>query len=143
MKYGKPPASQSDPRRTHHFEVFWPTRLPPEVAREKHVSDVVARSVVELEHVKWARLKVLEVGFDLQSLQNALLDQVNVPNLVSETEGEKCRRYRALSFIIQEAAPCWANRNSRFDEKARVECLESQIGFKNPWRGRKGSFLHE
>lgn len=83
-------ASQSERRRTHHFEVFGSTRFPPEVAREKHVSDVVARSVVELEHVKRARFKVLEVSFDLQCLQDALLDQVNIPNLVSETEGEKC-----------------------------------------------------
>lgn len=86
----KTTASQSERSNTHHFEVFGPTQLAPEVARQKHVSDVMARSVIELQHVKRTRLKALEVSFDLQSLQDALFDQVNIPNLISETEGEKC-----------------------------------------------------
>lgn len=94
----KTTASQSKRKcTTHHFEIFRPTQFPPEVAREKHVPDVMARSIIELEHVKRARLKVLEVSFDLQSLQNALLDQVNIPNLISETE-EKNAEIMLQSF---------------------------------------------
>lgn len=68
MTYSKAQRARASRDVTHHFEVFRSTRLPPEVAREKHVSDVVARSIIELEHVKRPRLKVLEVSFDLQSL---------------------------------------------------------------------------
>lgn len=101
----KTTASQSQRRHTHHFEVFRATWLPPEVAWQKHVSDVVARSVIELQHVKRTRLKALEVSFDLQSLQDALFDQMDVPNLVSETEGEKCCTY--FLFVIEEVDSCW------------------------------------
>lgn len=67
---------------TYHFEVFGAALHPPVVAGEQHVLDVVARPVIEFAHVEGAGLVAVEVSPLLQGQQDALLDQVRVPDLI-------------------------------------------------------------
>lgn len=71
---------------THHFKVFCSALGAVEVAGQQHVLDVVAGAVVELPHVKRSRLEIVEVRFHFEALQNALLHQVDVPDLVPGAE---------------------------------------------------------
>lgn len=89
-------------RNTHHFEVFSTALHPPVEAGQQHVLDVVARAVVELAHVEWAGLVVVEVGPLLQELQDIFLHQVWVPDLVPEQKGlalTSCGNDEALLHI--------------------------------------------
>lgn len=70
-----------------------------EVAGEQHVVDVVTRAVVKFPHVERSRFEVVEVGFDLQTLQDALLHQVNVPDLVP-AQTERRRRGEELTQLF-------------------------------------------
>lgn len=67
---------------TYHFEVLCSALGAVEVAGEQHVFDIVAGAVVEFPHVEGSRLKVAEVSFDLEALQNALLHEVRVSDLI-------------------------------------------------------------
>lgn len=67
---------------THHFKVLGSALGALEVAGQQHFVDVVAGAIVELPHVERPRLEVVEIGFDLQALQDALLHEVHVPDLV-------------------------------------------------------------
>lgn len=71
---------------THHFKVLCSALGAVEVAGQQHVLDVVAGAVVELPHVKGSRLEIVEVRFHFEALQNALLHQVDVPDLVPGAE---------------------------------------------------------
>lgn len=53
---------------TYHFEVIRSALCAVEVAGQQHVVDVVSGAVVEFPHVERSRLKIVEVGFDLQAL---------------------------------------------------------------------------
>lgn len=77
----------SEVKNTHHFEVLWSALCAVEVAGQQHVVNVVTGTVVEFQHVKRSRLEILEVSFQLQAFQNALLHEMYVPNLIPrETE---------------------------------------------------------
>lgn len=52
------------------------------MAGQQHFIDVVAGALVKLPHVERPRLEVMEISFDLQALQDALLHEVHVPDLV-------------------------------------------------------------
>lgn len=68
---------------TYHFEVLCSALCAMEVAGEQHVLDVMTCAIIKFPHVEGSRLEVVEVGFDLQTLQNTLLHKVNVPDLIS------------------------------------------------------------
>lgn len=68
--------------KTYHFEVLCSALGAVEVAGEEHVVDVVPGAVVEFPHVEGSWLEIVEIGFDLQALQNALLHEMYVPDLV-------------------------------------------------------------
>lgn len=76
---------------TYHFKVLRSALGAVEVAGQQHVVDVVAGAVVELPHVKGSRLEVVEIRFHFQALQNALLHQVDVPDLVPDGEDSPVR----------------------------------------------------
>lgn len=75
--------------KTHHTEVFRSALGAVEVAGQQHVFDVVTRAVVKLPHVEGTWFEVVEVGFDLQALQHALLHEVDVPDLMPDRREEK------------------------------------------------------
>lgn len=66
----------------YHFEVLSSALGAVEVAGEKHLVDVVASAVVELQHVEGSWLEIVKVGFDLQALQDTFLHKMQVFDLI-------------------------------------------------------------
>lgn len=114
---------------TYHFEVLCSALGAVEVAGEQHVTDIVAGAVVEFPHVEGSRFKVVEVGFDLETLQNALLHQVHVSDLIplkSDREGELIEMFQqlqisclvvwyGLSRLLEQHIPAVNNRSLIID----------------------------
>lgn len=81
---------------TYHFEVLRSALGAMKVAGEQHVADVVTGAVVEFTHVEGSRLEIMEVSFDLQALQNALLHKMHVPDLIpgkTDRQKERSKKY--------------------------------------------------
>lgn len=91
--------------QTYHFEVLRSALGAVEVAGEQHVVDVVTGAVVELQHVEGSRLEIVEVGFDLQALQDILFHEMHVPDLIPGWKGteneepEKCFTHFKMQIL--------------------------------------------
>lgn len=65
-------------------------------AGEHHVLDIVAGAVVEFTHVEGSRLKMKEIGFGLQALQDTLLHEMYVPDFIPgkiDRQTERSKKY--------------------------------------------------
>lgn len=69
---------------SYHFEILCAAFRSSVVTGQQHFFDVVTRAVVELAHVKGPGLEAGEVRPFLQSLEDAVLHQVCVPDLIPE-----------------------------------------------------------
>ena len=85
---------------TYHFEVLCSAFGAMEVAGEQHLVDVMTGAVVKFPHVEGSRLEIVEVGFDLQALQDALLHEVNVPDLIPAQRGQRNTSYISKCYVL-------------------------------------------
>lgn len=94
-------------KTTYHFEVLRSALCAVKVAGEEHVVDVVAGAVVEFPHVEGSRLEVVEISFDLEALQNALLHEVYVPDLIpGQTDGQKWEARESFRTVQMQILQC-------------------------------------